>query len=86
MNTEQKTQSAAREAEQLTESQFRKEVKIGWPYVKISVRTVGFHDLARSAAKCLTVTGDKRGDLQHINALAKRAGILPDGNCRFFED
>lgn len=66
-------------------NEFRNEVRLGWPYVRVTVRAVGFSDLARASAKCLTVTGDKRGDLQHINALAKQAGILPDRNCRCFE-
>ena len=62
----------------LTVAEFRKEVKVGWPYVKVSVRTVGFVDLARASRKALRVVGDRPGDLQHINALAKKAGILPD--------
>jgi hypothetical protein len=68
----------------MTTTEFRREVKVGWPYVTVRIRTVSFSDLARGSAKCLTVSGDKRGDLQHINALAKQAGILPDGNCRIY--
>jgi hypothetical protein len=70
----------------MTIAQFRREVKTCWPHVKIKIRTVGFSDLARASAKCLTVSGDKRGDLSHINALAKQAGVLPDGNARCFPD
>ena len=64
--------------------EFRKEVKAGWPYVKVTVRQVSFQDLARASKPCLTVTGDRRGDLSHINALARQAGIVPDGNLRWF--
>lgn len=68
----------------MTEHEFRREVKACWPYVTVKIRTVGFSDLARGSAKCLTVAGDRRGDLSHINALAKLAGVLPDKNCRMF--
>ena len=72
----------------LTISQFRKGVKTRWPHVKISVRTVSFADLARCSAKCLAVTGEKRGDLAPIlapiNELAKQAGIIPDTSLRFY--
>jgi hypothetical protein len=70
----------------MTIPEFRREVKIGWPYVKVTIRTVSFADLARAERKCLTVTGDKKGDLQHINALAVQAGIQPDKNCRCWPD
>lgn len=66
-------------------SDFRKEVKCNWPHVTVSVKTVGFSDLARCSRKCLTVKGDRKGDLQHINAIARLAGIIPDGNIRFFD-
>lgn len=72
--------------EPLTVAEFRKEVKVGWPYVKVRVQTVGFVDLARESRKCLTVEGDRKGDLQHINSLARRAGIVPDGNIRCFKE
>jgi hypothetical protein len=68
----------------MTINEFRKEIKTGWPYVKISIHTVSFSDLARASAKCLKVSGDKQGDLQHINALARQAGLVPDGNIRMF--
>jgi len=70
--------------QQLTIKDFRKEIKVCWPYVKITIRTVDFSNLARVHKKCLTVHGDRKGDLQHINALAEKAGILRDGNLRWF--
>ena len=66
-------------------SQFRKKVKEVYPHVKVSIRTVSFQDLARADRKCLTVSGDRQGELQQINAWAKDAGIIPDGNIRFFQ-
>ena len=70
----------------MTIQELRKEIKRCWPYVTIRIRTVGFSDLARESRKCLEVTGDRLGDLQHINALAKQAGVLPDSNIRFKEE
>lgn len=68
----------------ITISQFRREVKTTWPHVTVKIKTTSFADLARADKKCLTVSGDKAGELVHINALAKQAGILPDGNIRCF--
>lgn len=64
--------------------EFRKEVKARWPHVTITIRNVSFSDLARDYSQCLTVNGDRRGDIAEINALAKEYGILPDGNLRCF--
>ena len=72
-----------KEMEKITVSDFRKQVRARWPHVKVSIRKVGFGDLARGDGKCLTVTGDKPGEIAEINALAKAAGIVPDGNIRF---
>ena len=67
----------------MTITEFRRLVRTRFPHVKASVRTVGFTDLARASAKCLAVEGD-RGyeELRQINAWAKEAGIVPDGNIR----
>jgi hypothetical protein len=67
----------------MTTIEFRKKVKEAYPHVKISIRSVSFSDLARGSAKCLTVTKDKDGEIIAINAWAKEAGIIPDGNIRF---
>ncbi len=63
---------------ELSVADFRRHVRAGWPYVTVSIRTVGFVDLARASRKVLRVSGDRPGDLQHINTLAAKAGILPD--------
>lgn len=67
----------------MTPHEFRKTVKQRWPHVKVKLRTVSFQDLARASAICLTLDGDKSGECAEINALAKLAGIVPDGNIRF---
>ena len=69
----------------MTVTEFRKQVKTTYPHVKVSVRTVSFQDLARCSRLCLSVSGERKGELAAINALAKEAGILPDGNVRFYE-
>ena len=66
-----------------TITEFRKMVKTCYPHVKVSIKTVGFSDLARVDVKCLTVTGDKPGELSQINTWAREAGIIPDRNIRF---
>lgn len=66
--------------------QFRRKVKEKYPHVKISIRTVGFSDLARASKKALTVSGERQGELAEINAWAKEAGILPDSNIRFYKE
>ncbi len=64
---------------------FRSMVRSTFPHVKVSVRTVGFQDLARCDAKCLTVLGDRSFDeLQAINAWAAEAGIVPDKALRTY--
>jgi len=70
----------------MTISEFRKKVKEAYPHVTITVRTVDFTDLVRATAKCLTVKGDRSADeLAQINAWAKEAGIVQDGNVRFYK-
>ncbi len=70
----------------MTVSEFRKTVKTRFPHVKISVRTIGFADLARDRAKCLTVSGERSiEELKEINELAKLAGILPDTSIRSYK-
>jgi len=66
----------------MTVAEFRKRVRAEFPHVKVSVRTVGFHDLARCSAKCLTIKGDRKGEAGVINGYARRAGVVPDGNVR----
>lgn len=69
----------------MTVAELRKRVRAGYPHVKISVRTVGFQDLARQDAKCLTIKGDRSVDeLAAINDWAREAGVVPDGNARFY--
>jgi hypothetical protein len=68
----------------LTIAEFRRRVKATYPHVTVSVRTVDFTDLARTQAKCLTVTRDRQGDLVQINAWARETGIVPDGSLRYF--
>ena len=68
----------------LTVHQFRKEMKACWPHITVKVKTVSFADLARAEAKFVNFSGDRKGDLGHINALAKQAGLLPDSNIRYF--
>lgn len=73
----------------MTTAEFRKAIKTQFPHVKASITTISFMDLARDSRKCLTVTGDRPGDMQTINALAKTAGILRadySGNLRFYVD
>jgi len=67
----------------MTTHEFRKAVKARFPHVTVQIRTVSFQDLARESKKCLTVSGDKSGELKEINDLARLSGILPDGNVRF---
>ena len=69
----------------MTIAEFRKKVKTQYPHVKVSIRTVSFADLARDEKKCLTVSGDHSGELAQINAWAREAGIVPDGNIRMKE-
>ena len=66
----------------MTIGEFRKQVKATYPHVKVSIRTVSFSDLGRGSRACLTVTGDRPGECGKINAWAREAGILPDGNIR----
>ena len=66
----------------MTVPEFRQAIRELYPHVTISVRTVGMHDLARAAPKCLTVTGDRKGDMEGINMLAREAGIVPDNSLR----
>ena len=68
----------------LSTADFRRAVKTSFPHAKVSIRTVSFSDLARCSKQCLTVTGDRRGELALINQWARRAGVLPDGNIRCF--
>ena len=68
----------------MTEKEFRATVKAQFPHVKIRIRTVSFEDLARCSAKCLTVDGDRPGEIVAINDLARDAGITPDGNIRSY--
>jgi hypothetical protein len=66
--------------------QFRKLVREKFPHITLSIRTVSFQDLARSDAKCLTVTGDKSvAELRQVNDWARQAGVLPDGNLRCYK-
>ncbi len=65
-------------------NQFRKSVKEAYPHVTIKVREVSFQDLARASKHCLTVRGERKGELQPINDMARAAGIVPDGNIRFY--
>ncbi len=68
----------------MTTHAFRTLVRTHYPHVKVTVKTVSFQDLARSDAKCLTVSGDKtRVELAQINRWAKEAGVLPDTSLRF---
>lgn len=61
---------------------FRRAVKRMFPHLTVRVKTVGFFGSYR---KCLKVQGDRNFDeLQIVNRLAKEAGILPDGNVRFY--
>lgn len=69
----------------LTIHAFRKEMKACWPYITVKVKTVSFADLARGEAKFVNFKGDRKGDISHINALAKQAGLLPDTNIRYFQ-
>ena len=67
--------------------EFRQKVREAYPHVTVRVRTVDFTDLARTDAKCLTVEGDRTfEELQTINEWAREAGILPDGNVRYYGD
>jgi len=68
----------------ISTADFRRAIKNSFPHVKVSIRTVSFQDLARCSKQCLTVKGDRRGELGLINQWASRAGIIPDGNIRCF--
>ena len=69
----------------MTEREFRARVKATYPHVKVSVKTVSFADLGFGSAKRLSVDGDRSvEELRQINELAKGAGIVPDGNARFY--
>ena len=69
----------------MTTHQFRQQVKQVFPHVTVKVKTVSFEDLARASKQCLTVTGERAiEELIAINALAMKAGILPDTNIRFY--
>ena len=68
----------------MTVSEFRKKVKTDYPHIKISIKTASFSDLARAEKKCLTVEGDREGELAQINEWAQEAGIIRDTNIRFF--
>lgn len=64
---------------------FRKRIKAEFPHVKVSIRRVSFQDLARADRFCLTVTGDKPGEVRDINRIAESFCIIPDGNIRYHE-
>lgn len=67
----------------MTVHEFRKKVKAAYPSVRVRVRTVSFQDLARCSRLCLSIDGDTDIEqVRTINAWAKEAGILPDGNIR----
>jgi len=69
----------------MTTHQFRQQVRATFPHVTVKVRTVSFADLARDSKQCLTVEGERAiEELIAINALALKAGILPDTNIRFY--
>ena len=69
----------------MTIATFRRMVRELYPHVKVTVRAVDFTDLARVTKKCLTVSGDRDSiELSTINGWAKQAGIVPDGNLRFY--
>ena len=71
----------------MTTAAFRKEVARCFPHVKVSVRTIAFTDLARRSAPCLTITGARSAfEVQAINELAQRAGIVPDKTVRNFAE
>lgn len=69
----------------ITTAEFRRAVKNSFPHVTVTIRTVGFSDLARVSRKCLTVTNERRGELPLINQWAERAGLIPDKNIRCYE-
>lgn len=69
----------------ITTAEFRRSVKNSFPHVEVTIRTVSFSALARCSRKCLKVNGERRGELQYINELARRAGLIPDGNIRCYE-
>ncbi len=69
----------------MTVAEFRKRVKTTYPHVKVSVRTVSFVDLARCSRLCLSVDGEREGELAQINAWAREAGIIADTSVRFYE-
>jgi hypothetical protein len=68
----------------MTTAEFRKKVKSVFPHVTVSIRTVSFSDLARCSRKCLTISGDRPGELRQINDWAREAEIIPDGNIRCY--
>lgn len=69
----------------MTVSELRRNVRQTFPHVTIKVRTVSFVDLARASRQALTITGDRSAaEVETINGWAREAGILPDGNIRFY--
>ena len=71
----------------MTEHEVRREVKALYPHFKLTIRTVHFSDLARASRKCLKIEGDRNAaEVLDINLMARSAGIIPDGNLRFYWD
>ncbi len=69
----------------MTIADFRRYVRTFYPHVRVSIRTVSFVDLARTSAKVLTITGDRdSSETSVINKWAKEAGVIPDGNIRYY--
>ena len=67
----------------MTHAEFRKAVRRDFPHVKVSIKTVTFD--GRAERSCLKCTGLRSTEEQSaINALAREAGILRDGNLYGF--
>lgn len=63
----------------MTVPEFRKRVKLEYPHIKISVRTVSFSGFGYDSAKFLTITGAHyTHETQTINAWAEEVGLMPD--------
>lgn len=63
-------------------NEFKRLVKVKWPHVRVTTRTVGFVDLARTDAIFATLENETAEEWKAIKDLGGQYGIIVQGGLR----